>query len=853
MLVSLSLLIPFAIYGLNLFNGRMQSCNDMGLSSDYLSDCFGEYNSTPFSQNWAVIAPRVVSNPYYSFDDFGSALFILFQIVSQEGWIDVMWQAMSIPGRDLQLKYNSAKGNAVFFIVFNLLGAVFVLTLFVSVFMRNYAEQTGVAFLTAEQRSWLEFRKLLRQISPSKRPLNKPDEKWKIWCYRIAVKKHGRWQRTVTAVLIVHLILLTLEFYPEPQIWEIIRDCIFLAFTILYVTNIVIRIIGLTWKRFRKSSWDLYSILSVGGTVVTTILALAQNTNQVWQPLHKLFLVSIACLLIPRNNQLDQLFKTAAASLSAIGSLLATWFVLFLVYAIAFTQTLGLTKFGTMASPNLNFRDVPKALILLFRISCGEGWNQIMEDYAYYTTAPYCVENSYFFDSDCGSAAWARTLFVSWNIVSMYIFVSMFVSLIFESFSYVYQQSSGLSVVSREEIRRFKQAWATLDPNGIGYISKEAFPRLLGVSHTPDPHEICSLTSDQELSGVFAMNIYEGDLSVGRILEDCQVDPRTPAAEQPGVVHGVNLAKLNRRLNIIDVKEIRRRRARLERFSQEVLVGADPDRGITFTSCLMILAHYNVINDSKSLRLEEFLRRRYRLQRVEEEVQRRVVINFFDTLYYARAFRRSKELRHSARMVTVPQFAVPEIFVDDDSGPTPRVDSFKDAFSGGTSPGGVSPGGISPLDIASTSHARAAFGLGSSPSSPSGLRTRGESFGSSPSRSEYSYNPSPTLRPRRPSDLEDGSAGQEQVPYHSEMQLSPSPQGGRSRSGTVRTGASFDGGSDTIRHRRQQSSVGSSGGGGRNFNALEVFDNSAWGESIRRSFTVRRHGTRGRGLSDVGR
>lgn len=194
-------------------------------------------------------------------------------------------------------------------------------------------------------------------------------------------------------------------------------------------------------------------------------------------------MVSIALLLIPRNNQLDQLFKTAAASLTAIGNLLATWFVLFVVYAIALTQTFGLTRFGKMETGNLNFRDVPKALILLFRMSCGEAWNQIMEDFAT-ITYPNCVLEKRFFDSDCGSAAWARFLFISWNILSMYIFVSMFVSLIFESFSYVYQRSSGLSIVSREEIRRFKQAWATFDPQGKGFISKEAFPRLLGVSGT---------------------------------------------------------------------------------------------------------------------------------------------------------------------------------------------------------------------------------------------------------------------------------------------------------------------------------------------------------------------------------
>lgn len=240
---------------------------------------------------------------------------------------------------------------------------------------------------------------------------------------------------------------------------------------------------GLTWKRFRRSSWDLYSVISVTGTVITTLLAFSDHNNESYSQLHKLFLVSIALLIIPRNNQLDQLFKTAAASLTVIGNLLATWSVLFLVYAIALTQTFGLTKFGSMENENLNFRDVPRALILLFRMSCGEGWNQIMEDFAT-SVYPNCNENKYFYESDCGSPNWARALFISWNILSMYIFVSLFVSLIFESFSYVYQRSSGLSVVSREEIRRFKQAWATFDPEGTGFISKEAFPRLLGVSTT---------------------------------------------------------------------------------------------------------------------------------------------------------------------------------------------------------------------------------------------------------------------------------------------------------------------------------------------------------------------------------
>lgn len=197
-------------------------CNDGNFNSTSLDDCVGEYNNKAF--NWEMLSPREVSNSYYNFDDFGNSLFILFQIVSQEGWTDVMWSAMSANGVGKQPEPFQSQGNAIFFIIFNLLGAVFVLTLFVSVFMRNYTEQTGVAFLTADQRSWLELRKLLRQISPSKRPSNKSEHPWRSWCYRIAVKKHGKWQRFLTAVLLCHLLLLVLEYYPENKQFEYFRS-----------------------------------------------------------------------------------------------------------------------------------------------------------------------------------------------------------------------------------------------------------------------------------------------------------------------------------------------------------------------------------------------------------------------------------------------------------------------------------------------------------------------------------------------------------------------------------------------------------------------------------------------------
>ncbi|KAL4886544.1 Ion transport protein-domain-containing protein [Aspergillus karnatakaensis] len=781
-LVSMSFLIPFAIYGVNLFNGQMMQCNDGDIEGS-LNACVGEFMSGPY--NWDVLAPRVVSNPYYDFDNFGDSLFILFQIVSQEGWTDVQASAMSITGVGQQPQSYTAPENGLFFIVFNLLGAVFVLTLFVSVFMRNYTEQTGVAFLTAEQRSWLELRKLLRQVSPSKRRDTEKSTNWKQWAYRIAYKKHGRWARCVTFILVLHLVLLILEFYPENNTWDLVRDVAFFAFNFFYLANVILRLTGLGWHRFSRSSWDLYALVVVPGTIIMSVLNFTASGTQSIVVLNKLFLVAITLLLIPRNNQLDQLFKTAAASLTSIGNLLATWFVLFLVYAIAMNQTFGLTKFGANESGNINFRDIPRALILLFRTSCGEGWNELMEDFAN-MEPPYCVAgDGGFFENDCGSAGWARPLFISWNIISMYIFVSLFVSLIFESFSYVYQRSSGLYVISREEIRRFKQAWAEFDPEGSGYISKEQFPRLL-----------------RELTGKFEVRIYQGEFMVPRILEECRVDKRDSLLEHKRVFEGVDLDKLAKAIRKIPVNAIRERRKRLNEFYEEILVSADPVHGISFHSCLMILAHYNVISDSKSLRLEEFLRRRAKLQRVEEAVRRNTVIGFFKTLTAAREFRKRIEHKKSARMTFVPQFNVPEIFVDDES---------QDNQQSHGGPGPHVPG----LD---TNISRAGPSM-LSPTSPG----RGEAGPSQLPRIDTSVGGRLNSEASSPSEWSAISIG-----------LSP---GGRERAHTM---SSYDAGpehpgdaSAASAHSRHNSAMSVQ-------NVMQSLGDSAWGESIRRSFTQRR-------------
>lgn len=126
-------MIPYAVWGLNIFNGLFSSCNDSSVGG--LDDCVGEYVNTVYGNAFGFPAPRVWDYPSpsttFSFDSFRSSLLILFEIVSLEGWVDVMQAAFSITGPNQQPQPYASPGNAIFFVVYNLLGGVVILTIFV--------------------------------------------------------------------------------------------------------------------------------------------------------------------------------------------------------------------------------------------------------------------------------------------------------------------------------------------------------------------------------------------------------------------------------------------------------------------------------------------------------------------------------------------------------------------------------------------------------------------------------------------------------------------------------------------------------------------------------------------------
>ncbi|KAI7900056.1 Ion transport protein-domain-containing protein [Cokeromyces recurvatus] len=194
-------LIPFAVYGVNLFGGLMWMCNDTDVSTK--GECVGEFNINISSDDNSVVnilAPRIWQNPqngFITFDNFPLALQHLFSLTSTEGWVDSMFSSMSVPKvPDLQPTFNwdsSKVYNGIFYIIFMIISQG-TIQLFVGVIIEKFKERNGITTLTTAQRQYSDLQRLLASVKPTIKVF-RPKSKIRRLCYDMVIKKHGKLNR----------------------------------------------------------------------------------------------------------------------------------------------------------------------------------------------------------------------------------------------------------------------------------------------------------------------------------------------------------------------------------------------------------------------------------------------------------------------------------------------------------------------------------------------------------------------------------------------------------------------------------------------------------------------------------
>lgn len=590
--VSLTLLFPFTIWGMNIFRGRLGTCSDSNMDKD---GCFNEFTNSVFQ--WDVMMPRVYQQPSLYLDSFGSALRSMYEIVSLEGWVDLLENLVNSTGVGTIPSTFASPGNAVFLVLFNFLSMVFILNLFVSFIINNHAKTTGSAYYTLEEKSWLESQKLLSQAKPSVAPSLIELPKSRQFFYLLAVeKKNFYYALFLHLTLYAHIIVLLCRTYKRPHAGSDFESIFFMISTTIFFIHETFHLYGEGFRIYIRSKWNVLRFGIVLTSFVLTAIGFSFSNDGIWfANIKELFHLVMFLLIIPQNDTLLELVETAAASWPPILSLTYTWGILFLVYAIALNQIFGTTKLGANTTDNINFRTVIKSLIVLFRCSFGEGWNYIMDDLT--LTEPYC-----FFTergnitSDCGSTTYAYILLMSWNIVSMYIFLNMFISLIIGNFSYVYRRGGSNSAIDRREVLKYIDAWAKYDSDGTGYLEFSHLPRLM-----------------HSFTGPLSFRIWEGRYTVPNLVKNyMRVNPDDLYDVE------VDTAGLNKELNSINWSQIAHRRLQYRRFVHEVHYTNSYRGAIEFSSLLQLIPLYTTYNPRECLGIDEYVRYLYHMGKVDK-------------------------------------------------------------------------------------------------------------------------------------------------------------------------------------------------------------------------------------------
>lgn len=588
--VSLTLLFPFTVWGMNIFSGRLGTCND---GTKDKGSCYNEYADTVF--DWDILMPRVYQQPDLRLDSFGSAFRSLYEIVSLEGWSDLLQNMMNSTGVGSVASVFASPENATFLVLFNFLSMVFILNLFVSFIINNHAKTTGSAYYTTEEKSWLEAKKLLSQAKPKSIPSLIELSNSRRFFYQLAVEKNNFYYALVLQVfLYLHIIMLLCRSYHKPGTKIQFEDVFFMISTTIFVAQELFHVYGEGIRLYMRSIWNTVRFAIVVTSFILTAVGFKLSNDALsFNNVKELFHLMYFLFIIPQNDMLSELVQTAVASWPPILSLTYTWGILFLVYAIALNQIFGLTKLGSNTSGNINFRTVTKSLILLFRCSFGEGWNYIMADLT--VEEPYCYSfpGAY---SDCGSKLYAYLLLMSWNILSMYIFVNMFISLIIGNFSYVYRRGASKSPIGRRDILNFVEAWAKYDTDGTGDLEFSFLPRLM---HSFD--------------GPLSFGIWGGRLKVKNLVNNyMEVNPDNPYDVK------VDLVGLNKELSSIDKRKIIQRRLQYRRFVQEVY-HTDAYRGaMKFSDLLQLVPLYTTYDPRECLGIDEYVRHLYNMGKVDK-------------------------------------------------------------------------------------------------------------------------------------------------------------------------------------------------------------------------------------------
>ncbi|XP_051708270.1 voltage-dependent L-type calcium channel subunit alpha-1D isoform X2 [Oryctolagus cuniculus] len=482
MIVTTLLQFMFACIGVQLFKGKFYRCTDEAKSNP--EECRGLFILYKDGDvDSPVVRERIWQNSDFNFDNVLSAMMALFTVSTFEGWPALLYKAIDSNGENVGPVYNHRVEISIFFIIYIIIVAFFMMNIFVGFVIVTFQEQGEKEYKNCEldknQRQCVEYALKAR---PLRRYIPKNPYQYKFWY----VVNSSPFEYMMFVLIMLNTLCLAMQHYEQSKMFNDAMDILNMVFTGVFTVEMVLKVIAFKPKGYFSDAWNTFDSLIVIGSIIDVALSEADPTesenapvpaatpgnseesNRISITFFRLFRVMRLVKLLSRGEGIRTLLWTFIKSFQALPYVALLIAMLFFIYAV-----IGMQMFGKVAmrdnnqiNRNNNFQTFPQAVLLLFRCATGEAWQEIM---LACLPGKLCDPESDYSPGEeytCGSN-FAIVYFVSFYMLCAFLIINLFVAVIMDNFDYL---TRDWSILGPHHLDEFKRIWSEYDPEAKGRI-----------------------------------------------------------------------------------------------------------------------------------------------------------------------------------------------------------------------------------------------------------------------------------------------------------------------------------------------------------------------------------------------
>uniref|UniRef100_A0A673XYX7 Voltage-dependent L-type calcium channel subunit alpha n=1 Tax=Salmo trutta TaxID=8032 RepID=A0A673XYX7_SALTR len=471
LIVTTLLQFMFACIGVQLFKGRFYSCTDEAKHTPY--ECMGTFVVyKDGDMNHPMVRERKWQNSEFNFDNVLQGMLALFTVSTFEGWPQLLYKAIDANAANHGPIYNYRVEISIFFIIYIIIIAFFMMNIFVGFVIITFREQGESEFKNCElnknQRQCVQY---ALKAKPIKIYIPRNPSQLKFW----KIIASSQFEYIMFVLILLNTLTLAVQHYQQSKTFNSVMDILNLIFTALFTIEMIIKLLALRTHQYFIDAWNSFDALIVVGSVLDIVVSELSHRGcssscscSLSITFFRLFRVLRLVKLLSKGEGIRTLLWTFVKSLQAlpyVGLLIA---MIFFIYAVIGMQTFGKIAIddNSHINRNNNFQTFFMSVLLLFRCATGEQWQEIM--LAALPGRP-CDPESDFEPGDdnmCGSNL-AYIYFISFFMLCAFLIINLFIAVIMDNFEYL---TRDWTVLGTHHLDEFKRVWSDYDPEATGRI-----------------------------------------------------------------------------------------------------------------------------------------------------------------------------------------------------------------------------------------------------------------------------------------------------------------------------------------------------------------------------------------------